>query len=308
MNDDLLTPPLSLPALPSGSMSVSREDAATESGRFIKKPRPDWHTESWYKRKSRAIYELQMREYVVRRRREGASFDQIATEIQQSTTTVQRYYKAAVDRAVELVPYDNGPQERDDHYGRRTGGYTPGRGPARDRRRGKYRKRTEKAAEGEVLMSPDEKIIREKCLLLIKAQQPYPVIGHALGITEAQARRYVHEELLRIEREELNNADLERRLMVEQINQMIAAIHPRATGQRIVDGEIVLFPAEYDAVDRMLKLFKQKADLMGLNQMPLVDIRIRLKMLAEENGYDYDIIEEISREVLPKYNLKLPGS
>jgi DNA-binding CsgD family transcriptional regulator len=279
-----------LPALPSHSLSAPPKDP-TARKRYT----------GYYSRKSRAIYELQIREYVVQRRSEGASFQEIAHELDLSVPTVRAYYRKSITRAVSMIPFNPDTAERFDED-------LPYR---RDRQR-QRQKRAQRSSQdtnptvhtGDVLDPPDEIPLRQEALRLAKACVPYDEISARLGVSEKEARRFVNEELTKLEQNELNGADLQRRLMIEQINGMIAALYVPATGDHPEKGKIA---PVFEAVDRMMKLLKQKADLIGLGQPQYEDIRIVLQALADEQQYDMLELEDIARAVLSKHRIKLPG-
>jgi predicted transcriptional regulator len=237
-----------------------------------------------------------------RRRNEGATFGEIARELDLSLPTVRAYYRKSITRAVSMIPFNPETSERFDED-------QPYR---RDRQR-QRQKRAQRAQAsgpnpsvhtGDVLDPPDEIPLRQEALRLAKACVPYDEIGARLGISEKDARRFVNEELTKLEQNELNGADLQRRLMIEQINAMIAALYAPATGDHPEKGQIA---PVFEAVDRMMKLLKQKADLIGLGQPQYEDIRVVLQALAEEQQYDMLELEDIARAVLSKHRIKLPG-
>jgi hypothetical protein len=145
--------------------------------------------------------------------------------------------------------------------------------------------------------------MRAHCLKMKKAAVPYEKMAEILGISKEEAQRYSREAIQELQKSEQLNADLERRLMIEQIDQMIAAIHAPATGENLLGYRVTVV---FEAIDRMLKLMKAKADLLGLSSPPAVDIRIKLQSIASESGYDIVDLEEIAREVLQAHKLKLP--
>jgi DNA-binding CsgD family transcriptional regulator len=278
-----------LPVLPLGSLSAPVRARKRYTG--------------YYSRKSRAIYELQVREYVVQRRNEGATFGEIARELDLSLPTVRAYYRKSITRAVSMIPFNPETSERfdEDQPYRRD----------RQRQRQKRAQRSSQARDsgpevrtGDVLDPPDEIPLRQEALRLAKACVPYDEISARLGISEKDARRFVNEELTKLEQNEMNGADLQRRLMIEQINAMIAALYAPATGDHPEKGQIA---PVFEAVDRMMKLLKQKADLIGLGQPQYEDIRVVLQALAEEQQYDMLELEDIARAVLSKHRIKLPG-
>jgi DNA-binding CsgD family transcriptional regulator len=277
-----------LPAMPSHSLSAAPK-APTARKRYT----------GYYSRKSRAIYELQVREYVVQRRNEGATFREISHELDLSLPTVRAYCRRSITRAVSMIPFNPETSERFDED-------LPYR---RDRQRQRQKRAQASGPNpdvhtGDVLDPPDEIPLRQEALRLAKACVPYDEISARLGIPEKDARRFVNEELTKLETNELNGADLQRRLMIEQINAMIAALYAPATGDHPEKGRIA---PVFEAVDRMMKLLKQKADLIGLGQPQYEDIRIVLQALADEQQYDMLELEDIARAVLSKHRIKLPG-
>lgn len=156
---------------------------------------------------------------------------------------------------------------------------------------------------GEILDPPDVIQLRADALKLRKAMLPFSEIAELLGVSEPQARQAVAEAVQEIQRSEQFNADMHRQLMIEQIDQMIAAIHAPATGQ-LINGRRI--QVDLGAIDRMLKLMQRKAELMGLTIIPAEDIKVKLQRLAEEAGYDIVDLEEIAKDVLAAHKTRLP--
>lgn len=157
--------------------------------------------------------------------------------------------------------------------------------------------------DGELLDPPDVVILKRQCLELRKAMIPFAQMAEMLGITAQQARDYTAGALGDLERSESLNADQERTLMLQQLDQMIQAVIPMATGYSVEYGKV---PLDLGGMDRYMKLLKQKADLLGINQVPAVDIRIKLQRFADEHGYAIEDVEDIARDVLASHKLKLP--
>lgn len=274
-----------LPALPSGSLAPE----APQPRRYY----------GYYKRRASAMYELQMREHCIRRRLEGATVQQIASELHQSVSTIRRYLRQALERAVSLVPFD----PRAERFDEDQPWHKP---PPRNKRRGSFSDPTgdPDVLEGDVLPPPDEIELRQEALQMAKAAKPYSIIADVLGISEKQARQFVHEELTKLEKSELNGADLQRRLMIEQLNEAIEAVYAPATGSHPEKGKVA---PVLEAVDRLMKLLKQKAELMGLHQPQYMDIEMQLVALAEEAGYDIHELHDVARDVLQRHRIKIPG-
>jgi DNA-binding CsgD family transcriptional regulator len=299
--------------------------------------------DGYYKRQAQAIYALQMREAATRLKLEGRTDPEIAQDLGQTVSTVRRYRTQAVKRSAarerirreygELEPPAETAAEEDarlrrEHAARKAAGWKPpvsavhraarwpegdGAGasralslpaPADSGSAGPPPGGSGGRPPDEVLDPPDAdeytEQMRRECLWLRKAAIPFDQMALKLGISERDARRYTFEALRHLQESEMNNADLERRLLIEQLDDMIRAVRPLAVGG---DGGR---PPILEAVDRMLKLFKQKSDLMGLSQAPAVDIMIRLQGLAEEGGYDIIELEDIARDVLSAHKIRLP--
>jgi predicted transcriptional regulator len=138
--------------------------------------------------------------------------------------------------------------------------------------------------------------LREQCLNFRKAMLTFPEIATRLGISEADARAHTAYALRHLQDSLTTNADLERRLMVEQIDDMIRAIRPKTVGEDAV----------LDAIDRMLKLMDRKAKLLGLDQAESVDIMIRLQKMAVEGNYDMLELMDLAKDTLSQHKIRLP--
>jgi hypothetical protein len=151
----------------------------------------------------------------------------------------------------------------------------------------------------EILDAQDITDLRNACLDLRKSMLPFREIAQELGISEADARAHTAYALRALQDSETTHADLERRLMVEQIDDMIRAIRPQTVG--LDDKEPVL-----EAIDRMLKLMDRKAKLLGLDQAESVDIMVRLQTLAVEGNYDMLELMDLAKDTLSRHRIKMP--
>jgi predicted transcriptional regulator len=138
--------------------------------------------------------------------------------------------------------------------------------------------------------------LREQCLNFRKAMLTFPEIATRLGISEADARAHTAYALRHLQDSLTTNADLERRLMVEQIDDMIRAIRPQTVGEDAI----------LDSIDRMLKLMDRKAKLLGLDQAESVDIMIRLQKMAVEGNYDMLELMDLAKDTLSQHKIRLP--
>lgn len=347
-----------LPALPGPSLVPQRRRRRRQRG--------------YYRRQAKAIYELQMREAVMRWTHEKVPDPDIARRLGQTVSTIKKYRRESIERSAKraaftrtfevpatavsglpspyALPAPEAPksgraframkqQQRRARYPRaywpdgsgvgqdggrtvpalppgstdpsdpprwssssRAGGGVPPTPPPPPRPPGGGGGSSPHEPD-EILDPPDIVQLRKDCLMLRKSMIPFDIMAMKLGITEQEAKRYTAEALKQLTESEMMNADLERRLMIEQLDQMIAAIHPMSTGFDLQHGQR---PVVLEAIDRMLKLMQKKADLLGISHVPASDIRLRLQALAEEQGYDILDLEDIARDVLQAHKIRLP--
>jgi DNA-directed RNA polymerase specialized sigma24 family protein len=300
------------PQLPPGSL-----DADAPAHRRLARRGSNWYAA----RRADNLYDAQVRLHILRARTtRRLSFRAIAEELGISTSTVRRFYWEAMDRVTDLVPLRRDDDPHDDRD------LPPD--PRAKRRRGPQPPphvrppKTSKAPppppgspfssspfeeppiEGEVLPPPDEVERREQIMQMTKAAIPDVEIAAKLGISVRTVRSVIKDVLLDLEQSETAEAVFERRRMVLQLDEMIRALYPAATGQHPERGRIM---PVLEAIDRMTRLLKQKAQLLGLDQPELTDIRTKLALIAEEAGYDIQELEEVARDVLDRHRVRLPG-
>jgi len=216
-----------------------------------------------------AIYALQMREAILRLGHAGYTDEQLAQHLGQSISTIQKYRRQAMD-----LPLGQGPAPDLPYRDGMPVILTPQR------------------------LAPTREImaLRSSCLQLRKQMLDWPDIASRLKITEHEARRYFTEAIREIQASETTHAELERRLMVEQLDDMLRPLLPQATHP---DKPV------YEATDRALKLLERKAKLLGLDQVPTLDIMAQLQDLAQEGSYDIRELEDIARDVLARRRFKV---
>lgn len=233
------------------------------------------------------LYAAEVRTYVVGRVVQGADPVEIARELgvrkQVVTASIERTL-ARIEDSPE-GPEERFPEDLPWRPGPKTG---PGPGP--------HVKGSTKT--GEVLDSPDEIAFRKRAFALRKRALPFDEIAEHLGRSESECRIAVKRHLAELEDDELSDARLARRMMVAQLDAMIAAITLPATG---VDEDGNPRTVVLDAIDRMCRLLDQKAKLLGLFAPQRVDITHRLETLAEETGYDIEELKRIAANVLKRY-------
>lgn len=142
-------------------------------------------------------------------------------------------------------------------------------------------------ARGESKLSPRRIEAAERqtqALELRKAGISYDAIAGRLGFAGAQgAYEAVKSALQRTQQEP---ADEVRRLEVERLDKLLTALWPEA-----LKGNV-------QAVDRVLKIMERRASLLGLDAAKEVDIRLRVRELAEQEGLDPDEAVRAAEELL----------
>ena len=285
-------------------------------------PVPGRRPRGYYKKQANHIYDLQMRESIIRWTVEGVSDADIAKRLGQSVATIKKYRNLSRERSKQRAgeqssmttprdPRSRSPWPED---GSPTRALPPGRTtppppppnepPSAGGSGASFNSHPSNSSViGTVLDSPEQIQLRKDCLYLRKAMVPFDQMAEMLGVSEREVRVATAEALQELETSEISNADLERRLMIEQLDQMIAAIHPMSTGRTLTQQRT---PVLFEAIDRTIKLLAKKAELMGISHPPAIDIRIRLQALADEGGYDIQDLEEVARDVLQAHKIRLP--
>lgn len=231
-----------------------------------------------HRREANAIYKAQMQAAIARLSYHRYTDAYIAARLGQSIKTIRKYKRQMMAKPPRPIPNAVHPDDLK-HY-RRT-----------EPRPGKKL--------GDLVQIPPKEVreYRRLCLDLRKQAMPYDEIASVVGITEQEARRFTAEALSFLQDSETTNTELERRLMVEQIDAMIRAGYKLATKK---NGD-----PNFDAQDRIIKLLDRKAKLLGLDQVPAQDIRVKLQELAAEANYDLRELEDIARHVLARHRFTM---
>jgi DNA-binding CsgD family transcriptional regulator len=261
-------------------------------------------------REASGIYELQMREAISKARAEGVPLAEIARQLGQSVSTVRRYLKQSQERALEirLAPPETDPSF-DPNYGRQTPPSPPPRKDHTRNRRGRgpgpHVKGSPKLPT-EILDPPEAVEYRQTILYRRKQAKTYEQIAQELHLPVSDVKRYLAQALRSLEDSELASADLERRLMVEQIDDMIRSVWPHAVTDEVDPVSGMLAEPNLAGIDKLSKLLAQKAKLLGLDVTPTVDIMLRLQQIAADSEYDIEDVEEIARDVFSRHKLPMP--
>lgn len=253
-------------------------------------PRPKKHYQGYARRQGEAVSRLQIQETLFRMAQQGATDAEIASEIGVSVSTIKRIRAEYLNQGPKQLPPPRDPHEQPQSHARPR---IPPRGPGP----GPHRPRSPKSIE--VLPPADVLKLRAACLAARKRAIPFEQTASELGISVREARAYTADALRDLSDDLTTNAELERRLMVAQLDDMIRANYPSATTTEKAPN--------LDAQDRILKILDRKSKLLGLDQVPTQDIRVKLQTLAQEGNYDLEELEDIARDVLARYRLQLVG-
>lgn len=237
-----------------------------------------------------ALYHAEVRAYIAKRASQGAPPALIAEELS--------WTKARVREAFDISLQALRDQDHA-HYGERFPDDEPMPTPPPGTPRRMLPPPSGKNVyTGEVIENPDERAFIHQAFALRKRQLPYDEIAQLTGRTEQECRDAVVTRLRELQHDELADTNTARRMMLEQIDAMIAAITVPATG-RDIDGKPA--PVVLDAIDRMVKLMDRKAKLLGLDAPQKVDLNHRIAVLSEESGYDLQELQGILKDVLSEY-------
>ena len=129
---------------------------------------------------------------------------------------------------------------------------------------------------------------RRRALELRMVGKLYEDIAAELGRPESTVKRWVVEELRRLDADELANADLARRMELERLSALGAAHWERALGGDLKSGEFYL------------KLMERRSKLLGLDAAVRVNIEDRLREEARRLGLDEHDVIAAAEEILRK--------
>lgn len=105
---------------------------------------------------------------------------------------------------------------------------------------------------------------------------PYQDIADELGIDLTRANHYVRDGLERFLGEEIRCADTARKLHVERLRALLQAAWPKAMA------------GDTNATATCLRIMEREARLLGLDSAQKIDITGRLKLMAEQEGLNYE--------------------
>ena len=279
----------------------------------------------YHRHEADELYHAEVRAFIASKKAEGCTPKKIASILGVSVRTVQGYMNQSLQRVIEIADrgvdlLDHSPKprtpeelEQTTHTGRRKRGAGPGPHVKRSTR-GAPPPPTGSSplgavaatvVQGQVILPDEEVAFQKRCYNLRKQAIPFDEIARIVERPESDVRAAVKRRLEQLDAEELTSTEHSRRLMLDQLDSMIRALFPRATGEEDAYGNV--HSLDYEAVDRMVRLLDRKAKLQGLDQPQKVDTRIRLETFAREAGYDPDEILEIAEDVLQNWTPALRG-
>lgn len=129
---------------------------------------------------------------------------------------------------------------------------------------------------------------------------PINEIADQLGITPAEAAKAIRIHADALNKSEISETEIARRIQVEQIDAALRSITPMVTGLD-PNGTVRPKGVVLEAVDRFVRLLDAKAKLLGLNAPAKIDMEIRLQKIAEAGEYDFETLRAIFEEVVAEY-------
>jgi hypothetical protein len=115
-----------------------------------------------------------------------------------------------------------------------------------------------------------------KALQLRIQGMPYHQIAEELDAEEWQVAEWVTRQLQGLRGEEVRNADVARQLHLERLDALM-----QANWMKAMDGNA-------DSSTIVLRCMERSSKLLGLDAPQKVDITHRLRLMAEQEGLDYD--------------------
>jgi hypothetical protein len=117
---------------------------------------------------------------------------------------------------------------------------------------------------------------RVRAFELRKQGKSFRAIGVALGVSHAQAARYVDQELNRLNAQSRGLAEAYRRVHLERCEDLLAA-----DWQAAVDGDLAAQAA-------VLRILERESKLLGLDAPAKMDVESKVRLMAIEAGIDPD--------------------
>jgi hypothetical protein len=184
---------------------------------------PGQQRQNWRAREFEAdqLVESETRAFVAMKTAEGLSLSEISAILQIPSRIVKRYLDQSIQRVNELHMAGIDPKKA--HRVPRTPGDTQvlARRHQRGGGAGPHRRGSSKAMA--LAPTPTEQLLYKKAYDLRKRALPFDEIGTLLGISESEARKAVKWRVDELDALELETADESRKIMVAQIDAMMAA-------------------------------------------------------------------------------------
>lgn len=225
---------------------------------------------------ARKIYNLQIRKEVARRRLIHQSWSEIAADLGISAQRCRQAYNESLKQYEKRRPTLLQRKQRRRRVSDPTSRPSTALAPIYVRR-------------GTVIDPPDTVRLKREVLNLRKRALPYEVIADLLGIDPEEAKELGKQAIRGLAGDEMADIELAKRLQLEQLDEMIAGIYPKATG------------GMFEAIDRVVKLLDAKAKILGLNAPTRIDIDSRLVIMAEQMDADIEELRDIAKDVLQAY-------
>lgn len=138
--------------------------------------------------------------------------------------------------------------------------------------------------------------LQHKVFTLRKQGKSYQEIEQETGVEPQAARRWVQVQLSVLDNDELHNRDLARRMQLERLDSLLAAVWPSAIRQP-TEAAPLLGP-DLEAIRTVLRIMERQSKLLGLDSPTKIDIEDRVRRMARAYGYDEDEVVQYTREAI----------
>lgn len=126
------------------------------------------------------------------------------------------------------------------------------------------------------ILPPNQDGLPHQALQLRISGMPYWQIAEEMGQREDTVKHWVLEQLQRLNGEEVRNSEIARQLHLERLDALL-----RGSWMKALQGNA-------DSATIVLRCMERSSKLLGLDAPQKVDITHRLRLMAEQEGLDYE--------------------
>jgi len=129
---------------------------------------------------------------------------------------------------------------------------------------------------------------------LRKEGKTYQEIADRIGSSPQDAQKMVRNQLSSLSLDEYQDRELARRMQLERLDALMAAVWPSAT--RTPTEDYPDLGPDLEASRTALRILERQSKLLGLDSPAKIDISDRVRIIAERNGVDYEEMMDYVKE------------